>query len=226
MCPAPRRWPGSVRSASPIEDAWRRVAAALEEQSSTAPAARASVMPRGDRPLAEDDPHLGAIERLLAAQPCERLDAAERYRRERPLVALVAPPPERSEPSLRLLRWGPQHLPPSRRPRRSPPPPRPTRDAARGLTRASMLPSAGSRGQSSRCPRSSTAACGSPSHLRPRWGARSGQRAVGRRRPWARRTAGAATSSPGTPSGTAGGRSGSKGHTRGRLRAQHRAGGR
>jgi hypothetical protein len=83
-------WLGQI--GIPIEDAWRRVAAALEEQSSTAPLARASGMPREDRPLVEDDPHLAAIERLLAAPPSERLDAAERYRRQRSLVVSAASP--------------------------------------------------------------------------------------------------------------------------------------
>ena len=90
----------------PTPDAWRRVASALEEQASRAPLPRQPAPARGDRPLTERDPHLVAIEQLLAAPPSERLDAADRYRRERPLVTAStapaapepAPEPVRAQP--------------------------------------------------------------------------------------------------------------------------------
>jgi hypothetical protein len=74
----------------PTSDAWRRVASALEEQEVSNPLPRQPIPSREGRAAAERDPHLAAIEQLLAAPASERLDAADRYRRERPLVAASA----------------------------------------------------------------------------------------------------------------------------------------
>jgi hypothetical protein len=82
-------WLGQI--GIPSADAWRRVASALEEQSTRAALPRQPVPARGDLPLTEHDPHLAAIEELLAAPPEKRLDAAERYRHQ--LVATAAPEP-------------------------------------------------------------------------------------------------------------------------------------
>jgi hypothetical protein len=82
-------WLGQI--GIPAPDAWRRVASALDEQSARAPLPGQPVPARGDRPLTEHDPHLAAIEELLAAPPEQRLDAADRYRRQ--LVAAAAPEP-------------------------------------------------------------------------------------------------------------------------------------
>jgi hypothetical protein len=71
----------------PGEDAWRRVASALEDQEVRTPLPRQPIPSREGRAAAETDPHLAAIEELIATPPSERLDAAERYRRELPLVA-------------------------------------------------------------------------------------------------------------------------------------------
>ena len=82
-------WLGQI--GIPAPDAWRRVASALDEQSTRATLPRQPVQARGDRPLTEHDPHLAAIEELLSAPPQQRLDAADRYRRQRPeLVAAAA----------------------------------------------------------------------------------------------------------------------------------------
>jgi hypothetical protein len=74
----------------PTQDGWRRVASTLEEQEARNPLPRQPIPSREGRAAAERDPHLAAIEQLLAAPPSEQLDAAERYRRERPLVAASA----------------------------------------------------------------------------------------------------------------------------------------
>ena len=74
----------------PASDGWRRVGAALEGQEVRNPLPHQPIPSREGRAAAERDPHLAAIEQLLAAPPAERLDAADRYRRERPLVAASA----------------------------------------------------------------------------------------------------------------------------------------
>jgi len=76
----------------PTSDAWRRVASALEEQEVRHPLPHQSIPSREGRAAAEHDPHLAAIEELLAAPPSERLDAAQRYRRERPFVTASTAP--------------------------------------------------------------------------------------------------------------------------------------
>jgi len=85
----------------PTSDGWRRVATALEEQEVRNPLPRQAVPSREGRAAAERDPHLAAIEGLLAAPQSQRLDAADRYRREHPLVAAsaaAAPPDAAPEP--------------------------------------------------------------------------------------------------------------------------------
>jgi hypothetical protein len=76
----------------PTSDAWRRVASALEEQEVRTPVPHQPIPSREGRAAAERDPHLAAIEQLLAAPPTVRLDAADRYRRERPLVTASTAP--------------------------------------------------------------------------------------------------------------------------------------
>jgi len=90
-------WLGQI--GIPTQDAWRRVASALDEQSAQAPLPPQPVPARGDPPLTEHDPHLAAIEELLSAPPEKRLDAAERYRQQ--VVAAVAarPTPETASAS-------------------------------------------------------------------------------------------------------------------------------
>ena len=84
----------------PEPDAWRRVATALEEQATRSPLPAQPIPSREGRAATETDPHLRAIEELLAAPPSGRLDAAERYRRERELVASAVPgqPPTSAAP--------------------------------------------------------------------------------------------------------------------------------
>jgi hypothetical protein len=85
----------------PADDGWRRVASALEEQEVRNPLPRRPIPSREGRAAAERDPHLAAIEELLAAPAPERLDASERYRHQRPLVAASAatsPPDAVPEP--------------------------------------------------------------------------------------------------------------------------------
>jgi hypothetical protein len=102
--------------------------AKLEEQASRAPLPRQPEPARGDRPLTERDPHLAAIEQLLAAPASERLDAADRYRRERPLVTATtapaapepAPEPVRAQP-VRSARPSPGDAIPTVRSRRPSP---------------------------------------------------------------------------------------------------------
>jgi hypothetical protein len=82
----------------PTDDGWRRVASALEEQEVRNPLPRQPIPSREGRAAAERDPHLAAIEELLAAPAPERLDASERYRHQRPLVAAPTGPDAAPEP--------------------------------------------------------------------------------------------------------------------------------
>jgi hypothetical protein len=85
----------------PADDGWRRVASALEEQEVRNPLPRQPIPSREGRTAAERNPHLAAIEELLAAPATERLDASERYRHQRPLVeasAATSPPDAVPEP--------------------------------------------------------------------------------------------------------------------------------
>jgi hypothetical protein len=82
----------------PADDGWRRVASALEEQEVRNPLPRQPIPSREGRAAAERDPHLAAIEELLAAPTPERLDASDRYRRQRPLVAAPTAPDAAPEP--------------------------------------------------------------------------------------------------------------------------------
>jgi hypothetical protein len=85
----------------------RRVASALEEQEVRNPLPSQPIPSREGRAASERDPHLAAIEQLLATPAAERLDAAERYQRERPLITASAAPaapapssaPVRSQPA-------------------------------------------------------------------------------------------------------------------------------
>jgi hypothetical protein len=81
-------WLGQI--GIPTQDAWRRVASALEEKSAWTPLPGQQVSPRDDHLLTERDPHLLAIEELLAAPTGERLDAAERYERQRTELVATA----------------------------------------------------------------------------------------------------------------------------------------
>jgi hypothetical protein len=94
----------------PTSDAWRRVASALEEQELRSPVPRQPIPSREGRAAAERDPHLAAIEELLAAPPAQRFDAAERYRRERPLVS-TSTPLAAPDPSPEPLRAHPVRTP-------------------------------------------------------------------------------------------------------------------
>jgi hypothetical protein len=85
----------------PADDGWRRVASSLEEQEVRNPVPRQPIPSREGRAAAERDPHLAAIEELLAAPATERLDASEWYGRQRPLAAVptatdAAPEPIRA----------------------------------------------------------------------------------------------------------------------------------
>jgi hypothetical protein len=85
----------------PADDGWRRVASALEEQEVRNPLPRQPIPSREGRAAAERDPHLAAIEELLAAPATERLDASEWYGHQRPLVeasAATSPPDAVPEP--------------------------------------------------------------------------------------------------------------------------------
>ena len=97
-------WLGQI--GIPAPDAWRRVASALEEQSTRAALPRQPVPARGERPLTEHDPHLAAIEELLSAPPEQRLDAADRYRRQRPEL-VAAPAGEVAQGALEPARGAP-----------------------------------------------------------------------------------------------------------------------
>ncbi len=109
----------------PRQDAWRRVAAALDEQERRGQQPRQPIPAREGRVAAEPDPHLGAIEELLAAPPEERLDAAERYRRDRQLVAAGASTPTQED---QTVKSAPPPLPPLQfLPHRPPPAPHPPR---------------------------------------------------------------------------------------------------
>jgi conjugative relaxase-like TrwC/TraI family protein len=98
----------------PTSDAWRRVASALEEKEVRNPLPRQPIPSREGRAAAERDPHLAAIEELLAAPPAQRLDSAERYRRERPLVTASTAPAAPDPPA------EPVRTHPARSPRPSP----------------------------------------------------------------------------------------------------------
>jgi hypothetical protein len=82
----------------PADDGWRRVASALEEQEVRNPLPRQPIPSREGRAAAERDPHLAAIEELLTAPAPERLDASERYRRQRSLMAAPTAPDAAPEP--------------------------------------------------------------------------------------------------------------------------------
>jgi conjugative relaxase-like TrwC/TraI family protein len=98
-------WLGQI--GIPASDGWRRVASALEEQQVRNPLPSQPIPSREGRAAAERDPHLAAIEQLLATAASERLDAAERYRRERPLITAstspaapdLSPEPVRTQPT-------------------------------------------------------------------------------------------------------------------------------
>jgi conjugative relaxase-like TrwC/TraI family protein len=101
-------WLGQI--GIPASDGWRRVASALNEQEVRNPLPSQPIPPREGRAAAERDPHLAAIEQLLATPASERLDAAERYQRERPLIT-ASTSPAAPDPSPEAVRTQPTRSP-------------------------------------------------------------------------------------------------------------------